>query len=74
MSLNQDPWAAREAAIALRTALVWGGGGLLLLLLAPLVTRFLCRALGLIKPNFRGAPIPAATGLTFLLVGSVRLL
>lgn len=71
MSLNQDPWAARDAADALRLALVWGGGGLLLLLLAPLVTRLLCRALGLIKPNFRGDLIPASAGLTFLLVGSV---
>lgn len=41
---------------------------LLLLLLAPAVSRRLCCLLGLIRPNFRGERIPAAIGITFLVV------
>lgn len=70
-SLNVNPWAAQESAAALQVALVWGGGGLVLLALAPLFARLLCRALGLVKPNFKGNLVPAAVGLTFLLVGAV---
>jgi UDP-N-acetylmuramyl pentapeptide phosphotransferase/UDP-N-acetylglucosamine-1-phosphate transferase len=38
------------------------------LIVAPWVTRWLCRQLRLEKPNFRGDVIPASIGLTFLLV------
>ncbi len=36
-------------------------------------SRFLCQKIGLIKPNFQNKPIPAATGLTFVLVSLVGL-
>lgn len=35
--------------------------------LAPFASRWLCKRLGLVRPNFRGDRIPAAVGLTFLL-------
>ena len=68
-SLNVDPFAAADRAADLRVLVLWGAGGLLLLLLAPLLARWLCRALGRVRPNFRGDVIPASVGLTFLLVG-----
>ena len=40
----------------------------LLLVLAPLMTRRICQVAGLMKPNFRGAIIPACLGTTLLLV------
>jgi len=43
----------------------------LLLALAPLAARLLCAAFGLVKPNFRGEKIPAAVGITFLVVAGV---
>ena len=43
----------------------------LLVALAPLLSRFLCRAWGLEKPNFAGTVIPAAVGITFWIVGTV---
>jgi UDP-GlcNAc:undecaprenyl-phosphate/decaprenyl-phosphate GlcNAc-1-phosphate transferase len=42
--------------------------------LAGLFSRWLCKKLGLVKPNFQDKPIPAATGLTFLLVSFLGLL
>ncbi|MBC8140180.1 MAG: hypothetical protein H7Y38_01925 [Armatimonadetes bacterium] len=51
--------------------IIWGAGFLLLCILAPFVSRAVCRAFELVKPNFAGATIPAATGLTFLLVGAI---
>jgi len=42
-----------------------------LLAFAPLASRLLCRAFGLVRPNFRGEAIPASVGLTFLLVAGV---
>jgi UDP-GlcNAc:undecaprenyl-phosphate/decaprenyl-phosphate GlcNAc-1-phosphate transferase len=36
--------------------------------LAWILSRWLCRTLGLVRPNFQGVSIPAATGLTFVLV------
>lgn len=48
---------------------IWGGvAAAALFLLAPLVARWFCRALGLVRPNFRGDRIPGAVGITFLLV------
>lgn len=44
---------------------------LCLLVLAPLLARVLCHALGLVRPNFQGKPIPAAIGITFLTVAVV---
>ena len=41
-------------------------------ILAPFLTRLLCRWLGLVKPNFRGQRIPAALGLTFVLIAAVH--
>jgi len=38
------------------------------LVLAPFLSRLLCRWLGLVKPNFRGERIPSAIGLTFVLI------
>lgn len=38
-----------------------------LALLCPLFTRMLCPELALVRPNFQKKPIPAATGLSFLL-------
>lgn len=38
-----------------------------LALLCPLFTRMLCAELKLVRPNFKKKPIPAATGLSFLL-------
>ena len=35
--------------------------------------QWLARKLGLVKPNFQGAEIPAASGLTFLLLAPVSL-
>ncbi len=70
-SLNVNPWASQDFAAALWVALVWGGGGLVLLAAAPLLARLLCRALGRVKPNFKGDLVPASAGLTFLLVGAV---
>lgn len=52
------------------TAMIfWGAGFVLLCALVPFVSRALCRALGLMKPNFARAVIPASAGLTFLIVG-----
>ncbi len=42
-----------------------------LLAFAPLASRLLCRAFGLVRANFRGEAIPASVGLTFLLVAGV---
>ena len=42
-------------------------------LLAPFLARFLCRRLGLMKPNFRGERIPSALGLTFMLIAAMHL-
>ncbi|WP_395138106.1 hypothetical protein [Armatimonas sp.] len=39
----------------------------ILALLCPLFTRMLCPELQLVRPNFQKKPIPAATGLSFLL-------
>lgn len=47
-----------------------GAGFVALLALSPFLARRLCRALGRVRPNFRGDPIPASTGLTFLLVAA----
>lgn len=41
---------------------------LVLCLVAPFLSRLLCRWLGLVKPNFRGERIPSALGLTFVLI------
>lgn len=41
-----------------------------LLVAAPKVARLLCRRWGLVKPNFRGDPIPASVGLTYLLIAA----
>ena len=41
-----------------------------LLAAAPLLARLACRLLGLVKPNFRGERIPAAVGITFLIVAA----
>lgn len=38
------------------------------IVLAPFLSRLLCRWLGLVKPNFRGERIPSALGLTFVLI------
>jgi UDP-GlcNAc:undecaprenyl-phosphate/decaprenyl-phosphate GlcNAc-1-phosphate transferase len=43
----------------------------LLLWLAPLITRWLCRKIGLEKSNFRGERIPASVGLTPFLLAIV---
>ena len=51
--------AALLAAVALFA--VW-------VIVAPFLTRWLCRLWGLEKPNFRGERVPAAAGLTPLLV------
>ena len=56
--------------MTMTTYILWGAGFLLLCTLAPLLARTVCRAWGLTKPNFAGTTIPAATGLTFLLVGA----
>ncbi len=37
------------------------------------LSRWLCHKIGLIKPNFQGKPIPAATGLTFVFVSLLGL-
>lgn len=41
--------------------------------LLPVIARWLCKKLGLIKPNFQGTPIPAACGLSFVLAALVAL-
>jgi UDP-GlcNAc:undecaprenyl-phosphate/decaprenyl-phosphate GlcNAc-1-phosphate transferase len=41
--------------------------------LLPFLSRYLCRRLGLVKPNFQGVPIPAACGLTFVLAAPLAL-
>jgi UDP-N-acetylmuramyl pentapeptide phosphotransferase/UDP-N-acetylglucosamine-1-phosphate transferase len=61
-----------DAPERLFATLGWIGLAFVLLLaVAPLVARMLCRAFGLLKPNFRGEKIPAAAGLTFLVVSGV---
>lgn len=50
-------------------AFAWPAVGFVALLaLAPLLSRRVCRAIGRVKPNFRGDPIPASVGITFLIV------
>ncbi|MBC8135305.1 MAG: hypothetical protein H8F28_05375, partial [Fibrella sp.] len=53
------------------TLALFGFGFILLCATAPFLSRFLCRVWHLEKPNFAGSVIPAATGLTFLLIGAV---
>lgn len=53
------------------TLALLGVGFILICAIAPFLSRFLCRVWRLEKPNFAGSVIPAATGLTFLFVGSV---
>lgn len=53
------------------TLALLGVGFILLCAIAPFLSRFLCRVWRLEKPNFAGSVIPAATGITFLIIGSV---
>ena len=48
---------------------LYGVGFALLCVLSPFLSRAVCRALRIEKPNFAGRVVPAATGITFLLVG-----
>ncbi len=52
------------------TFAIFGTGFVLLCGIALLLSRVLCRVWHLEKPNFAGNVIPAATGITFLLVGA----
>ncbi|MBC7808289.1 MAG: hypothetical protein H7145_19320 [Akkermansiaceae bacterium] len=57
--------------MTLSTLALLGFGFVLLCVLAPFLSRLLCRVWRLEKPNFAGSVIPAATGLTSLFAGSV---
>jgi UDP-N-acetylmuramyl pentapeptide phosphotransferase/UDP-N-acetylglucosamine-1-phosphate transferase len=52
------------------TLALLGFGFALLCVAAPFLSRFLCHAWRLEKPNFAGNVIPAATGMTFLIIGA----
>lgn len=51
--------------------LLLGTAFALLLILAPLLSRLLCRLIGRVRPNFRGEAVPASVGLTYLIVAAV---
>lgn len=56
--------------MTLQTLVLMGFFFTLLCAAAPFLARLLCRAWRLEKPNFAGNVIPAATGITFLLIGA----